>query len=184
MSDVLLEVARNAVYAAVRSEQYRPSLDELPAEVRVHGNCFVTLTKSGALRGCIGSLEARNPLAVDVAINADKATRDPRFPLLAASELGHLELEISVLGDPHPFEVSSYDNLVESLSPGGDGVVVRSDEKRAVFLPAVWGDLREPDVFIAALWRKAGLAERAWPSHVRLERFRTRSIGPRGISGI
>jgi len=184
MRELLLEVARDAVYAAVRFEQYLPSLDELPEEVRAHGNCFVTLTKNGNLRGCIGSLEARNPLATDVAINASKATRDPRFPALESSELARLEVEISVLAEPESLEASSYEHLLQRLSPGHDGLIVRSCELRAVFLPAVWADLGKADDFVAALWRKAGLAQRAWPTSVRLERFTATSIGPMDISEI
>ena len=47
------------------------------------GATFVTLTKDGALRGCIGSLEPARPLGEDVAQNALAAAfRDPRFPAL------------------------------------------------------------------------------------------------------
>lgn len=59
---------------------------------------FVTLTQQGALRGCIGSLEAHRPLLEDVSANAvAAATRDPRFPSLRASELDHTRIEVSLL---------------------------------------------------------------------------------------
>src|SRR5713226_8569546 len=60
-----------------------PSLPALDAP----GATFVTLFRHGLLRCCIGTLEARRPLGVDVRANAVAAAfGDPRFPRLVADE--------------------------------------------------------------------------------------------------
>ena len=52
------------------------------------GGAFVTLLKSGELRGCVGHIEMDEPL-VDVVRRCAVAacSSDPRFPAVAASEL-------------------------------------------------------------------------------------------------
>ena len=59
---------------------------------------FVTLTRNGELRGCIGFIEPVLPLGQAVIRTAVyAATEDPRFPRVAAAELGDIRFEISVL---------------------------------------------------------------------------------------
>ncbi len=66
--------------------------------LRVKRAVFVTLNHRGRLRGCIGSLEASQPLASAVAESAHGAAfRDPRFAPLQAYELDDISIEISVL---------------------------------------------------------------------------------------
>lgn len=136
------------------------------------GACFVTLKSEGRLRGCIGSLEPTRPLARDVAVNGYAAARrDPRFPALEIRELDGLELSVSTLGPQQGLVVGSRSELLVALRPGTDGLVVRSGPHRATFLPAVWEQLPDPDSFVAALWRKAGLAIDAWPRELHLSRY-------------
>ena len=80
----LLSIARSAIGAelGLRASPVvdHPTLTE-PAAT------FVTLKQEGELRGCIGSLERRRPLGVDVRENAIAAAfRDPRFAPLTARE--------------------------------------------------------------------------------------------------
>ncbi len=76
-------------------------LDTLPAPLREPRATFVTVEKRGALRGCIGTLEARTSLAQDVADHAFAAAfEDPRFPPLARDEAADVELHISILTPP------------------------------------------------------------------------------------
>ena len=78
----LLELAREAITCAVhRREPPAVDPDEAPEDLRRDGASFVTLTRQGELRGCIGSLEPRRSLVLDVRDNAVAAAfRDPRFP--------------------------------------------------------------------------------------------------------
>lgn len=127
------------------------------------GGTFVTLKKNGQLRGCIGSLSARQPLKEDVAQNAvNAAFRDPRFSPLTASELDQVDIEVSVLSDPQPLSYDSAEDLIQQLRPGVDGVIIQRGTRRATFLPQVWEQLPTHDAFLGHLCLKAGLPEKAW----------------------
>ena len=136
------------------------------------GATFVTLTRHGELRGCIGTLEARRPLRQDVEENTlNAAFRDPRFTPLAAAELGATRIEVSLLCAPVPMPIAGEDDLLQRLRPGVDGVVLAFRGQRATFLPQVWDSLPEPRDFIAALKHKAGLATGFWHDEVRVSRY-------------
>ena len=61
---LLLALARGAI--ATRFGEPKAPVADSPF-LREPGASFVTLTRNGQLRGCIGSLEAHRPLATDVA---------------------------------------------------------------------------------------------------------------------
>jgi AmmeMemoRadiSam system protein A len=136
------------------------------------GASFVTLTQQGELRGCIGTLEARRPLLIDVKANAVAAAfHDPRFSPLIAAELEHTEIEVSLLSAMQPLTFASEAEAMAQLRPGVDGVVFEFGARRSTFLPQVWEQLPEPDEFIAHLKRKAGLPASFWAAEVRLQRY-------------
>jgi len=141
------------------------------------GAVFVTLTRQGRLRGCIGSLVATRPLGDDLrqhALNA--AFKDPRFQPLSAAEWPDTEVEISLLAPPEPFPVESEADACARLRPGKDGVILSWRGQRATFLPQVWEQLHEPREFLAALKRKAGLAPDFWADDLQLQRYRVRKF--------
>ena len=136
------------------------------------GASFVTLTRQGALRGCIGTLEAHRPLGVDVRENAVAAAfHDPRFMPLAFEEFEAIRVEVSLLSPSEPLTVASEEEALSSLRPGIDGVVFEYGHYRSTFLPQVWEQLPEPAEFLAHLKRKAGLAADFWADQVRLSRY-------------
>lgn len=121
------------------------------------GAVFVTVKdRDGKLRGCIGSLWPRRPLANDVVHNARSAARDPRLPPVEAGELGDLRISVSVLSPLKPSGAESFGELVPMLRPGVDGVLLSSDGRRSTFLPSVWGNLPDPAHFVRALLEKGG----------------------------
>jgi len=155
----------------VTETDYSPPLSE-------PGASFVTLTMHGNLRGCIGSLEPRRALVVDVAENAWAAAfRDPRFPPLAQTEFAQIELEISVLDHPEPIEFTSEEDLLQQLRPGIDGLILTCGPHRGTFLPGVWSSLPDPAMFLRNLKRKAGLAEDYWSDDIRISRYTTEKFG-------
>lgn len=156
----------------------RPHLDAYPPLLHEPRAAFVTLHRAGALRGCIGSLEAEQPLVLEVADKAFAAAfRDPRFPALQAGELTDLALDISVLSPPEPLPVASEAELLKALRPGRDGLILSERGRRATFLPSVWEQLPQPADFLAHLKRKAGLAANHWSEDLRLERYESESFG-------
>ena len=136
------------------------------------GATFVTLFKHGMLRGCVGTLDARRPLGVDVRANAVAAAfADPRFPRLGADEFMDTSVEVSLLSAPEAMTADGEQALLDQLRPGVDGVVLEYAGERATFLPQVWDTLREPALFLAELKRKAGLPIDFWSSAVNISRY-------------
>ena len=141
------------------------------------GASFVTVTRAGALRGCIGSLQARRSLREDVDSNAIAAAfRDPRFPPLSRDEFADLRIEVSLLSDPQPMSFRDEADALAQLRPGIDGVILSSGYRQATFLPQVWESLPEPRDFITQLKRKAGLRDDFWSPDVMLARYQVRKF--------
>ena len=166
---VLLPIARAAIAQALGKKQ---QAREDAVWLQETGACFVTLTQAGALRGCIGTLQAYRPLLADVKANALAATfHDPRFAPLSKAELDSTRVEISLLS---PLQAMCFDNEADALAqlrPMIDGVVLEYGEHRSTFLPQVWEQLPEPENFLIHLKRKAGLAANFWAEGVKLSRY-------------
>lgn len=142
-----------------------PNLDEALGDeaLKTKAGTFVTLTIGKELRGCIGSLEARESIVEGVKRNAvNAAFRDPRFPALTRSELDRVHIEVSVLSDPEPLLYTDADDLLRKLRPGIDGVIIRQGFAAATFLPQVWDQLPDKEEFLGHLCMKAGLSANAW----------------------
>ena len=162
----LLNLAREAIaHAARREDPPLIDMESVPAALRRERASFVTLNKRGRLRGCIGSLEARRALALDVQQNAvGAAIRDPRFPPVQPEEIEDLTIEISVLSLPEPLDYEGVEDLCDKLRPGVDGVVIERGWHRATFLPQVWEKLTDARQFLQRLCLKAGLTPDAYAS--------------------
>lgn len=172
LGTTLLKLAREAI--AGRLGMPAAPADDLP-ELHATGAAFVTLTQDDQLRGCIGSLEAWRPLALDVRENALAAAfRDPRFPALRASELPSTRIEVSLLAPPTEIRFTDEADALAQLRPGIDGIIFSAGNHRATFLPQVWDQLPTPSAFMSHLKHKAGLPPSYWGPDVRLERYTVR----------
>ena len=165
----LLAIARNAIEKqfgrSTRTVIPHPALAN-PAAT------FVTLTQDGDLRGCIGSLEAHQPLAQDVAENAVAAAfRDPRFAPLSEDELDRTRVEVSLLDTPEAMNFKDGADALAQLRPGLDGLILTHGNRRATFLPQVWESLPEPQRFMSQLKLKAGLPAYFWDDDISLARY-------------
>ena len=160
----LLRLARQALELGVRGEKLPPlDLESLTPRLRADGASFVTLTERGDLRGCIGALEAYQPLAEDVREHAVAAAlNDYRFPPVQSGELNGIRLEVSRLTAPVRLEYNDAADLLAKLRPGLDGVILRDGSRRATFLPQVWEKLPEADDFLDNLCHKMGAASDLW----------------------
>lgn len=168
---LLLRLARQALEESVR--HYRLAEVEEPAGV-LRENCgaFVTLTKAGRLRGCIGYIEPRKPLYQTVRECAMAAAlHDPRFDPVAPEELPSLDLQISVLS---PLE----DISAEQVEVGRHGLLVSRGPQRGVLLPQVpveWKWNREQ--FLEETCLKAGLPPDAWRHGAKIQAFTAQVFG-------
>lgn len=166
---VLLPLARAAIAAQL----------SVPGDAREDarwlaekGASFVTLTKNGELRGCIGTLEAHRALGADVKANAVAAAlRDPRFKPLTPAEFNTIRVEISVLSTVAAMNFRDETDALAQLRPAVDGVIFQYGHHRGTFLPQVWEDLRDPRIFMGNLKHKAGLPPDFWDPAVKLSRY-------------
>ncbi len=175
--EALLRVARASIEHWLRGEKLRVEPTEYGERLRDPRASFVTLTLAGELRGCVGSLEAKRPLVIDVAQNARAAAfDDPRFPALTYEEGERLVLHISVLSALESIACEREGDVIRALRPGVDGVVIEEGRLRATYLPTVWDSLPEPREFLRQLKRKAGLPPDHWSARVRVRRYTIQTI--------
>jgi MEMO1 family protein len=160
----LLKLARNAMEAFVKSgDLFVPDEVLLDKRLRSRMAAFVTLQKNGQLRGCIGHLNATEPLYLDVRDNAiNAAVHDPRFPEVTEEELASIEIEISVLSAPEVIKVKNPDEYLEKIRPNIDGIILEYNGRGATYLPQVWEQLPDKEEFLESLCLKANLPADSW----------------------
>jgi AmmeMemoRadiSam system protein A len=173
----LLRIARLSIEHGLDHREPLPvRYDELSAALTEPAATFTTLHLDNALRGCCGSLEAVYPLATDVARSAFKAAfEDSRFDPVSREELDAISLEVSVLSPLEALAVGSEEDLLATLTPGTDGLVIVEGLRRATFLPTVWESLPDPRQFLARLKIKCGLPVDYWSERLEFLRYRTTS---------
>lgn len=155
----LLGIARSAIKAALQNKQFHTGFpSKVSPELMRPGGAFVTLRTNGKLRGCIGYMESRLPLAEvvrEVAVKA--ASEDPRFSPLSIQELDRTDLEISVLSPLR--RIRSKDEI----TIGEHGLLIESGPYRGVLLPQVAVEYGwNVDEFLEAVCTKAGVDRFAW----------------------
>jgi AmmeMemoRadiSam system protein B/AmmeMemoRadiSam system protein A len=168
----LLTLARNTLNSFLRSNT-TPSFSSTDPGLLQERGAFVTLTERGSLRGCRGAMMAQKPLYLTVEQAAIlSALDDPRFPPVAAEELGEIRLEISVLGPLEPI------GDVNEIEVGTHGLLIVKGQNQGVFLPQVpveqgW----DRDQYLQELCAKAGLPESCWLQDAQLYIFTAEVFG-------
>ncbi len=145
------KLARETVETYVREGRV-PQPAELTPEMKQRAGVFVSIHKFGGLRGCIGTFEPQQAnVAEEIITNAiSSATRDPRFPPVAPSELKDLEYSVDILTKPEPIPDKSH------LDPKKYGVIVESGSRRGLLLPDLEG-VDTVDYQIEICRQKAGI---------------------------
>lgn len=161
---ILLEIAKEALEKSVEGLPIPEiNLTTLPQSLQQDGASFVTLTVNEKLRGCIGTLQAYQPLAEDVQEHAIAAAlSDPRFPRVIPEELMDISIEISVLSPRKQLHYEDEQDLLDKIRPGVDGVVLKDGFRKATFLPQVWDKIPDPDLFLSRLCLKMGAPADQW----------------------
>jgi len=167
----LLGIARRALGGYLGTGKIPPE-EGAQGKLAAPGAAFVTLTKNGRLRGCIGYTEAVAPLykvVQECAVAA--ATEDPRFPPVSLNELSSLRVEISVLTPLVPI-------LPEEVEVGRHGLMVEQGRMRGLLLPQVavesgW----DRETFLDQTCVKAGLSPSAWRHGATLRAFTAEVFG-------
>jgi AmmeMemoRadiSam system protein A len=177
----MLAMARAAIAAALSQEETAPLLEPDDPLLSCRAGVFVTLRQKsrlresgpGQLRGCIGHMQADQPLAQvvpEMAVQA--ATGDPRFEPMKPEELAGVTIEIAILSCLSPLESR------DQIEIGKHGLVLTGGWRRALLLPKsplIYGwDL---DQYLANLHRKAGLPVGYWPEQGQLHAFTSFDFG-------
>jgi len=161
----LLQLARRAIQKYLQSGQtllIEP--EDLSPALRKKSGVFVTLEKDGQLRGCIGNLQSSKTIYQGVIDNSlSSAFFDPRFPSLTIEEFPDIKIEISVL-EPlkklAPFSSSA--KLLNYLNKNKPGLLIKKGNQQATFLPQVWEELPDAELFLQNLCQKASLDQDNW----------------------
>jgi AmmeMemoRadiSam system protein A len=170
---LLLRLAREAIAAHV-NRQSQSAIGDLPSAILTRpAGAFVTLHKGGDLRGCIGHIEATEPIGVVVPRCAVAAcSTDPRFPSITPEELDAIDIEISLLGPLEPIAGP------QDISIGRHGLVVARGWQRGLLLPQVATEWHwDVHAFLAHTCRKAGLPRDAWQKGAKLWKFEAEVFG-------
>lgn len=162
----LLAFARKTIYQHLTTTMV-PLSRNLPSRMLFHQGAFVTLKKNGELRGCIGQMSSDYELGKTVGVMARYAAfKDSRFQPVQASELNHIEIEISVLSPMETIKTS------EEIVIGRDGVLMTKGLTSAVFLPQVAVENNwNRNEMLDNLCLKAGLSRGCWKRDAEFKVF-------------
>ena len=153
-SDYVLNIARQSIVSAINEEEFIPN--SIPSVLTQFGASFVTIKKNGNLRGCIGSIFPTKPLILDIIDNAKNAGfQDSRFEPLTIEELGELDVSVSILSSIEKINFKDEKDLLSKIYP--HGIIISEHNRRAVYLPIVWEQLPDREIFLNSLKEKAGL---------------------------
>jgi AmmeMemoRadiSam system protein B/AmmeMemoRadiSam system protein A len=153
----LHHIARTVIENKARGKNVPEFTVEEPI-LKENRGAFVTITKKGQLRGCIGYIEGKGPLYKTIEEMAEAAAfRDPRFNRVTERELPDLEIEISVLT---PLKKIADVNEIEV---GKHGIYMKSGWNSGLLLPQVATEYRwDRKTFLEHTCLKAGLPPNAW----------------------
>ena len=169
----ILKVARHAIqYGLTYKSPPLLELENYTPQLQAKAATFVTLKETNKLRGCIGTLEAYQPLIQDVAEHAYAAAfNDPRFPPVNSIEEPMLHISISLLSSPDTISLNNEQELVAQLEPRKTGLILEYGPHKATYLPSVWEQISSPQEFVSQLKRKAGLAEQFWDDSMTFKTY-------------
>ena len=160
---ILLGIARDAITSSFSDKELKID-EEIKKRFSGKRGVFVTLTKDGELRGCIGYPIAVMPLYEGIVEAAKSAAfSDTRFDPLEKTELKDIKIEVSVLTKPQKIDIEKSDEYPEKIKIGEDGLIIESDMGSGLLLPQVAVEWKWDAIeFLEHLCMKAGLPKDYW----------------------
>lgn len=172
-SKYLIEECKKSILSGFAGEKYTPQ--RVPGVLQQYGASFVTLEITGHLRGCMGSIYSDKPLINDITSNAQSAAFfDPRFNPLIPEEFNNLTISISILSEPKKIEFKDEQDLLSKIYPYG--IILAENDKKGVYLPIVWEQLKDRRAFLNSLKEKAGLYSNYFSTTMQVYKFETEYI--------
>lgn len=176
-SDLILEICKKSIKSGLSDEKPELDLKNIPPIFNQKGACFVTLEKSGMLRGCIGSIVAHRSLLQDLIENSYSAAfSDPRFMPVEEAELETISIAVSLLSEPEKMRFKDEIDLISQIIPDEDGIIIKDGVHQAVYLPSVWEQLPDVKMFLQSLKLKAGLSADHFSDTFEAYRFRVQYV--------
>ena len=173
-SDFILKLCKNVILSKFDKIEVDKTCAPVFEEL---GAAFVTLKKAGNLRGCIGSIIAHRPLIDDLVNHAVNAGfNDPRFNPLKKEEVDELEIDVSILSEPKEIVFEDENDLLNKIVPFKDGIIIRDNNLQAVYLPSVWEELPDKELFLKSLKIKAGMHPEHFSKSFKAYRFEAEYI--------
>ena len=153
----LLTIARNVLEEYIAKGSI-PKLEVQDKRLLEKRGAFVTLTKQGNLRGCIGYIAPMLPLYKAVSdMTVAASTRDMRFPPVTKEELKDIHIEVSVLS---PLKLI---NNISEIEVGKHGLYISRGDYAGLLLPQVATQyLWNREEFLRQTCLKAGLPPNTW----------------------
>jgi AmmeMemoRadiSam system protein A len=172
----LLGLARRALEARVRRQP--PPRPDRGGALDAPASAFVTIHNRGELRGCLGRLDVRAPLAETIAeLAASVADSDPRFDPVSLLELPDIDIEISVLTPERAIAG------LEEIELGRHGVIVEQGTRRGLLLPQVAVEHQwDRETLVSHTCLKAALPRDAWQRGAQVFVFEAQVFGERDLA--
>lgn len=153
-SKYVMDIIKASIYSNLKNEEFIPR--SIPCVLTQYGASFITLKLNNELRGCIGSIYPTKPLILDLIDNAKNAAfQDTRFSPLTEDEFFDIEISASLLSAIEKINFKDEKDLLSKIFP--HGIIIVEKDKRAVYLPIVWEQLPDREIFLNSLKEKAGL---------------------------
>lgn len=153
-SKYILNVVKSSIAYAIKGQDFIPR--DIPTVLTQYGASFITLKQNNNLRGCIGSVYPTKPLILDIVDNARNAAfQDSRFEPITEREFSTLQVSVSILSSIERINFKDEKDLLSKIYP--HGIIISEKDYRAVYLPVVWEQLPDREVFLNSLKEKAGL---------------------------
>jgi uncharacterized protein len=176
---LILQLARSFVRGGLEGSVRVPPMEEVDPALIEPAGCFVSLHAlvGHSLRGCVGRIDASQPLIEALRVASVQVLRDPRFARepVCLEELSMLSIEVSVLSPARPAPTPL------DFEPLEHGILLCVGNRTGCFLPQVareTGWTREQLLDRLCL-EKLGLPAPAWRNpQARLHVFSVRVLGP------
>lgn len=176
--EYIFNIVRQSIISYFNEETFVPN--HVPPVLLEYGAAFITIKYEGKLRGCMGSIYPTKPLILDIIDNTiNAAFQDPRFIPLTMEELEKIKISISILSSIERIKFKDERDLLSKIYPYG--IIISERERRAVYLPVVWEQLPDREVFLNSLKEKAGLPPTYFSKTFEAYKFNTTCLSEEGF---
>ena len=155
----LLAIARRTLETVTQGKPV-PLVESDDPVMKEKRGCFVTLTRQGQLRGCIGRFDTDDPICQTTALMAESAAlKDPRFPPVRPEEVAEIQIEMTVFPENPRRRIKDVDEIII----GKHGLYIKRGRYAGTLLPQVATDHGwNREEFLEHTCMKAFLPKDAW----------------------